>query len=67
MSKTDCPMDENGISECIIYKASVTTATNKYYYGTMKTLPNNIAITIHVLLEISLVKSTQNCLSMYGY
>ena len=32
--KTDCPMDGNYLSECLIYKASVNTTTNKYYYGT---------------------------------
>ena len=28
--KTDCPMDGNCLSECLIYKASVSTTTNKY-------------------------------------
>ena len=32
--KADCPMDGSCLSECIIYKASVSIATNKYYYGT---------------------------------
>ena len=32
--KTDCPMDGNCLSECLIYKASVSATTNKYYYGT---------------------------------
>ena len=32
--KLDCPMDGNCLSECRIYKASVSTTTNKYYYGT---------------------------------
>ena len=32
--KTDCPMDGNCLSECLIYKASVSTPTNNYYYGT---------------------------------
>ena len=32
--KTECPMDGNCLSECLIYKASVSTTTNKYYYGT---------------------------------
>ena len=27
-------MDGNCLSECLIYKASVNTTTNKYYYGT---------------------------------
>ena len=32
--KTSYPMDNNCLSECLIYKASGSTATNKYYYGT---------------------------------
>ena len=32
--KTDYPVDGNCLSECLIYKASVITTTNKYYYGT---------------------------------
>ena len=32
--KTDCPMDGNCLSECLVYKASVSTTTNKYYYDT---------------------------------
>ena len=32
--KTDCPMNVNCLSECLIYKASVCTTTKKYYYGT---------------------------------
>ena len=32
--KTDCPMDGNCLSEYLIYKASVSTTANKYYYGT---------------------------------
>ena len=28
--KKDCPMDGNCLSECLIYKASVNTTTNKY-------------------------------------
>ena len=43
--KTDCPMDGNCFSECLIYKASVITINNKYYYGTcentFKELYNN--------------------------
>ena len=43
--KTDCPMDGKCLSECLIYKASVSRTTNKYYYGacenTFKELYNN--------------------------
>ena len=31
--KTDCPMDGNCLSERLVYKASVSTTTNKYYHG----------------------------------
>ena len=31
---TDCPMDGNCLFECLIYRTSVNTTTNKYYYGT---------------------------------
>ena len=27
-------MNGNCLSECLIYKASISTTTNKYYYGT---------------------------------
>ena len=32
--KTDCPMDDYCLSECLIYKASVSTTNNKYKYST---------------------------------
>ena len=32
--KAGCPMDCNCLSECLIYKASVNTTSNKCYYGT---------------------------------
>ena len=32
--KIDYPMDGNCLSQSLIYKASVITATNKFYYGT---------------------------------
>lgn len=31
--KAYCPMDGNCLSACLIYKASVCTTTQKYYYG----------------------------------
>ena len=31
---TDCPKDAKCLTEYLIYKASITTTTNKYYYGT---------------------------------
>ena len=64
--KTDCPMDGNCLSECLVYKASVSTTTNKYYYGTCENTSKNVTITINVLLEINLVKRILNCPSMYG-
>ena len=45
LRKTDCPMDGNCPSECLIYKASVSTTTYKYYYdaceNTFKECYNN--------------------------
>ena len=32
--KTDCYIDGNCLSECLIYKASVSRTTDKFYYGT---------------------------------
>ena len=32
--RRDCPMDANCLFGYLIYKASVSTTTNKYYYGT---------------------------------
>ena len=61
--KTDCPMDGNCLSECLIYKASVSTTTNKYYYGTSE---NTFKVTIIVILEANLVKRTLNCPSTCG-
>ena len=55
--KTDCRIDGNCLSECRIYKASVSKIINKYYYG---------AKTINIPLEINLVKRILNCTSMYG-
>ena len=55
--KTDCRIDGNCLSECLIYKASVSKTTNKYYYG---------AITMNIPLEINLVKRILNCTSMYA-
>ena len=42
--KTDCLMDANWLSECLIYKASVNAATNKYYSDTCETLLKNLTI-----------------------
>ena len=39
--KMYCTMDGNDISDCIIYKASVNTTTNKYYYYMPFTLTFN--------------------------
>ena len=34
--KIECSVDGNCLSECLIYKASVSATTNKYYYRTCK-------------------------------
>ena len=36
--KTDCPMDGNCLSEWLVYKASVSTTTNKYYHGSCENI-----------------------------
>ena len=64
--KTDCPMDGNSLSECLISKAYFSTTTNKYFYGTCEKLSKNVTKTMNVLLEINLVKEILNCPSMYG-
>ena len=62
--KTGCPMDGNCLSECLIYKASVST-TNKSYYGTCENTFKEHEITRNVLLEINLLKRILNYPSMY--
>ena len=32
--KSDCPLNQNGLSECFVYNAVVNTSTTKNYYGT---------------------------------
>ena len=32
--KSDCPLNENCLSECLVYNAVVNTSTTKIYYGT---------------------------------
>ena len=32
--KSDCPLNQNRISECLVYNAVVNTSTTKNYYGT---------------------------------
>ena len=64
--KTDYSMDGNCLSECLIYKASVSTFNNNYYYGSCEILSKNVTITINVLLEINLMKRILNCPSTYG-
>ena len=58
-------MDNNYLSECLIYKPSVNTA-NKYYYGTCENTFKEYYSNHNVLLEINLVKTTLNCPSMHG-
>ena len=63
--KTDYPMDDNYLSECLIYKASVNTTTNKYYYGTCENTFKERYNNHYVLLELNLVKRTLNCLYVW--
>ena len=32
--KSDCPLNQNCLSECLVYNAAVNTSTTKNYYGT---------------------------------
>ena len=32
--KSDCPLNQNCLSECLVYNAVVNTSTTKNYYGT---------------------------------
>ena len=32
--KSDCPLNQNCLSECLVYNAIVNTSTTKNYYGT---------------------------------
>ena len=34
--KSDCPLNQNYLSECLIYNAVVNTSPTKNYYGTCK-------------------------------
>ena len=36
--RTDCPMDGKSLSECLLFKASVSTTANKYCYGTCENI-----------------------------
>ena len=32
--KSDCPLGQNCLSECLVFNAVVNTSTTKIYYGT---------------------------------
>ena len=32
--KSDCPLNQNCLSECLVYNAAVNTSATKNYYGT---------------------------------
>ena len=34
--KPDCPLNQNCLSECLVYNAVVNTSTTKHLYGTCK-------------------------------
>ena len=39
--KIDSPMGGNSLSECLIFKASLSTTTNKYYNGACENTLND--------------------------
>ena len=54
--KTDCKMDGNCLSNCLFYKGSVSTTTNKYYYGTCEnTFKERYNNHIHIYNNICLI------------
>ena len=65
--KADCPIGGSCLSECLIYKASLSESTNKYYYGTCENTFRERYNNLKCSFRINLVKRTLNCRSMYGY
>ena len=64
--KTDCPKDGNCLSECLIYKACVSTTTNKYYYGTCEYTFKERYNNDNFSFRNKSREITLNCSSTYG-
>ena len=64
--KTDCPMDSNCLSESFIYKASVSTTTNKYYYGTCENTFKERYNNHNCSFRNKSREKNMNCPSIYG-
>ena len=64
--KSDCPLTQNCLSECLVYNAVVNTSTTKNYYGICeKSLKKDITITRHHL-GINHGRRAQSFLTTYG-
>ena len=59
-------MDGNCLSECLIYKASVSASTNKYYYGTCENTFKEHCNNHKCCFRNKSPEKTLNCPSMYG-
>ena len=64
--KSDFPLNQNCLSECLVYNAVVNTSTTKNYYGTCeKNFKETYSNTPHHL-EINHVRKGQSFLTTYG-
>ena len=64
--KSDCPLNQKCISECLVYNAAAKTSTTKNYFGTCeKSFKRDIRITRHHL-KINHGKKVQSFLTTFG-
>ena len=64
--KSDCPLNQNCLSECLVYNAVVNVSTMKNYHGTCekRASKRDITITRHHL-ETNHVRKVQSFLTTY--
>ena len=65
--KSDCPLNQNCLSECLVYNAVLNTSTTKNYYGTseksFKEIYNNHTQSLkskHVRIVLSFLTTYEN-------
>ena len=64
--KSRCPLNQNCLSECLVYNAVVNISTTKSYYGLVKRVSKrDITITRHCL-ETNHVRKVRSFLTIYG-
>ena len=56
--KSDCPLNQNCVFECLVYNAVVNTSTSKNYYETCENSFHH--------LETNHVRKVQSFLTTYG-